>query len=56
MRIKLLTGVATMTRVYDSGSVVDWPDRADAERLIRAGCAEAVAEENEYASAHKTRR
>ncbi len=39
MRIKLLTGLATASRTYDRGEVVDWPDRADAERLIAAGCA-----------------
>ena len=42
MRIKLLTGLATMTRVYDAGAIVVWPDAADARRLIAAGYAEAV--------------
>lgn len=39
MRIELLTGVATMSRTYEAGDVVDWPDKADAERMIKAGIA-----------------
>lgn len=44
MRIKLLTGLATMARVYDRGEEVVWPDRADALRLIKAGYAVACDE------------
>lgn len=49
MKIKLLVSAVTMSRAYDAGSVVDWPDRADAERLIRAGVAEAVTDNTQQA-------
>lgn len=44
MRIKLLVGLSGPGRNADEHGVVDWPDDADAARLIAAGLAEAVDE------------
>ncbi len=41
VRIRLLTGLATMTRVYDAGWEGEW-DRTDAQRLVKAGYAEII--------------
>lgn len=45
MEIELLTGVATAARTYDQGDVVYWPDKKDAERMIKAGAAKPAPEE-----------
>ncbi len=42
MRIKLLTSIATSTRGWAPGEVVDWPNDNEARRFIERGYAEAV--------------
>ncbi len=39
MEIILLVPLATMGRCFEKGEVVQWTDRADALRLIKAGFA-----------------
>ncbi len=46
IRIRILTSLATMTRTYEKGDEADW-DKADAQRLIKAGYAELVAPKTE---------
>lgn len=42
MRIRLKTAFAGSRFSYPPGSVVEWPDDADAERMIKGGGAERV--------------
>lgn len=42
MRIKLLTSIAGKNFSHSSGEIVDWPNDAEAERLVAAGQAELV--------------
>ena len=42
MRIKLLTSIAGTNFSHGAGSVVEWPDDAEAKRYIAAGLAEPV--------------
>ena len=44
MRIRLKTSIASPTFSYEEGEVVDWPDRAEALRLVRSGAAEPAIE------------
>lgn len=40
MRIKLLTSIAGHNFSHNAGSIVDWPSRDEAVRLIAGGLAE----------------
>ena len=42
MNIKLLTSISAAHGSFAPGDETDWPDKADAERLIKAGFAEKV--------------
>lgn len=47
MKIRILTSLVTCSenaasRAYNAGDEVTWADKADAQKLIRAGYAEAV--------------
>ena len=42
MKIIILVPLATSGRCYEKGDEVLWPDKADAERLCKAGYARVV--------------
>ena len=42
MKIRLLTSISAAHGSFSPGDETDWPDKADAERLIKAGFAEKV--------------
>jgi len=42
LNIKLLTSISAAHGSFAPGDETDWPDKADAERLIKAGFAEKV--------------
>ena len=39
MWIELLCSIVTDTVAYDKGTVLEWADKADAERMIKRGVA-----------------
>ena len=42
MKIRLLTSISAAHGSFSPGEETDWPDKADAERLVKAGFAEKV--------------
>ena len=42
MKIRLLTSISATHGSFSPGEETDWPDKADAERLVKAGFAEKV--------------
>ena len=42
MKIRLLTSISAAHGSFSPGDETDWPDKADAERLVKAGFAEKV--------------
>lgn len=39
MLIELLCSMVTDNRAFDKGEVVEWPDKLDAERMVKRGVA-----------------
>jgi len=46
MEIEILTSLVTMQRAFEKGDRTYWPDKADADRLIKAGYARPVPQGN----------
>lgn len=42
MKVKVLTGIATLKRTYNQGDECEWPNDEDAQNLIDAGYLEPV--------------
>jgi hypothetical protein len=42
LKIRLLTSISAAHGSFSPGEETDWPDKADAERLVKAGFAEKV--------------